>query len=444
MKNPFTHLHVHSEFSLWDGVSKIDQLTKKTAEMGMKHLAITDHGTMGGVIKFYESCKKNNIKPIIGIEGYFCDDMKKQNKDSKYYHLLVFAKNNAGYQNLMKLVGKSNLEGRYRKPRFDFECLANHSEGLIISSACILGEIPQLLLKDPEGEKKSINVIKKFKDIFGEDYYLEVMYQGTPGNVQASSDDTRKIMEDQKTVINSICMLSKKTNTKMIVTNDVHYVCQEDYVARYTKMKIGSWTGGDLKEGDFVCSGVDDTLDYHLKSPEEMWRLWGEHFSESLTNTYEIGEQCDLNIPLLSLGDSIPSRIPHFEIPEDDDGFKNYLSSDKSNLQLSVKYVKYLCLKKLHSKNLINNKEYVNRLKYELGVIGSNPEFCRYFLITRDFVQYSKDSGIYVGPGRGSASGSLVMHLLGVTLPDPIEHKLDFGRFLSSDKVYSTIRSDYC
>lgn len=442
MDNKFSHLHVHTEYSIWDGISRIKQLVETAAKMNMSHLAITDHGTMGGSIKFYETCKNNSVKPIIGMEGYFCDDMSKRDKDSKYYHLLLLAKNNKGYSNLMKLVTKSNKDGRYKKPRFDFNCLAEHSEGIIVSSACILGEISQNILHNPNGVDESIKIVKKFKELFGEDYYLEVMYQGTPGGIEPLSEDTKKLMSDQQLVINNIWDIAKKLDTKMIVTNDVHYVCQEDYVARYMKMKIGSWSNDDTSDESFSSGKADDTLDYHLKSQDEMWAKWGQYFSEALTNTYEIGEKCNVEIPLLSLGDNIGSRMPYFKIPEDE-GFKIYLDSDRSNSPLDVKYVKYLTIKSLREKSLDNNPEYIKRLKYELAIIGSNPSFCTYFLITRDFVEFARNSNIYVGPGRGSAGSSLVMHLLGVTLPDPIEHGLDFNRFLSADKSYQTTLLDY-
>jgi len=442
MKHPFTHCHCHSEFSLWDGVAQIPQMVRKTAEFGMEHLALTDHGTMGGAIKFYEECKRNSVKPIIGMEGYFCNNMHSRDK-SNYYHLILLAKNNTGYNNLMKLVSKSNIEGKYKKPRFDFKCLSDHSEGLIVSSACILGELAQNILHKENGVEEAKNVVKRFKDLFGKDYYLEVMYQGTPGDIEPLSEDTKKLMVDQQTVINSLYDISKKLDTKMIVTNDVHYVCQEDYISRYMKMRIGSWSTDDTSDNDFGDSNkADDSLDYHLKSPEAMWAKWGEYFPDALTNTYEIGEQCNIEIPLLSLGDNIGSRMPYFKIPEDE-GFNIYLDSDRSNAPLDVKYVKYLTIKGLKEKGLDNKQEYINRLKHELAVIGSNPSFCTYFLITRDFVQFAKNSGIYVGPGRGSAGGSLVMHLLGVTLPDPIEHGLDFERFLSADKAYQTTMLDY-
>lgn len=439
----FTHLHVHSDISLIDGVCKVGEIASKCAEMGMNHIALTDHGTMGGAIKFYESCKRNSVKPIIGCESYFCHDMNDKTKNSKNYHLLLLAKNNIGYKNLMKLVTISNLEGFYRKPRFDFETLSKYSEGLIVSSACILGELSQNILHENDGLEKAKNTAKKFKDLFGKDYYLELMYQGTPCGIAPLSTDTANLMESQQRVINGVCEISKQLDIEKIVTNDVHYICQEHYVARYMKMRITGWSDkGDSNDSDYNQNRIDDTLDYHLKSPETMWRSWGEHFSDALIKTYEIGEQCDITIPLLNLGDKIPNRMPNFEVPDDDE-FNNYLQYDRTSNPVHVKYIKYLTYKELCFRGLDKDPRYTDRLKHEIKVIGSNPTFCTYFLITRDFVKFAKNSGIYVGAGRGSAAGSLIMFLLGVTLSDPIEHDLDFGRFLSSDTVYNTTINDY-
>lgn len=444
----FSHLHVHTEYSRYDGISNIKQITKKAAELGMKHLAITDHGTLGGAIKFYEACKINNIKPIIGCEGYICSD--RNNEFSPHYHLLVLAKNNTGYKNLIKLISKSHLEGyggpkkvshktgkNYRdtKPRFDFNDLANHGEGLIVSSACILSELSQALLHKENPLESGISIAKKYKEAFGENYYLEHMYQGQySSNI---SEDTKNLMEDQKRIISGIREISKRLDIKEIVTNDVHYVCQEDHIARFMKMKINTLTSDKDRDGEIDQKLVEDTLNYHLKSQEDMWSFWGDHFSQALLNTYEIGEQCNIEIPLLSLGDAVDIKLPDYNIPYDEE-FQAYL--DKVNpgagSSLDVHYVKYLVIKELTAKGLAGKPEYVERLKYELSVVSSNPAFCRYFLITKDFVDYAKSSNIYVGPGRGSGCGSLILYLLGITSIDPLEHKLDFERFLSSDEKH--------
>lgn len=448
----FSHLHVHTEYSMYDGISNIKQITKKAAELGMKHLAITDHGTLGGAIKFYEACKNNNIKPIIGCEGYICSD--RSNEFSQHYHILVLAKNNVGYKNLIKLVSKSHLEGyggpnrvskkngkNYRdtKPRFDFNDLANLGEGLIISSACILSELSQALLHKDNPLESAMSIAKKYKDAFGENYYLEHMYQGQySSNI---SEDTKHLMEDQKRIISGIREISKRLDIKEIITNDVHYVCQEDYIARFMKMKINTLTSDKNKDGDIDQKIVEDTLNYYLKSPQEMWKFWGDHFSQSLLNTYEIGEQCNIEIPLLSLGDAVDIKLPEYEIPYDEE-FREYINKSDNTSNLDVQYVKYLVVKELTERGLAYKSEYVERLKYELSVVSVNPVFCRYFLITKDFVDYARHSNVFVGPGRGSGCGSLILYLLGITSIDPLEHKLDFERFLSADEKHCFSISD--
>lgn len=450
MKNPFTHLHVHSEFSSYDGISRIPELTKKASEFGMKHLSLTDHGTLGGAIKFYESCRKNSINPIIGIEGYICEDIT--NKSSKDHHLIVLAKNYEGYRNLLRLSSFANENfgghSRFKKPRFDLETLGKYSNGLIVSSACILGEVAKAIVSDGDGKEKAQNIVKKYKDVLGDDYYLEIMYQGSMINDQYISEDTRRLMKNQKYVMDCLKDISKHTGVKMIITNDVHYVCPNDFTARYMKMKINTISktkqngvdeDGESSDSEF---NANDTLDYYLKSGEEMWNFWGDYFPEELTRTYEIGEQCDIRIPLLSLGDKVSIRLPNIEIPKDDD-FISYLSSSSSIEPEEVKYVRYLSVKGLRQRGLMDKPEYINRLKYELSVLSCNPIFCKDFLMILDSIQYAKEVGILTGPGRGSGAGCLILYLIGITQVDPIFHDLDFDRFLSADEIIRLRVEDY-
>ncbi len=387
----FTHLHVHTEFSLLDGLSKIDELVKRAKELGMNSLAITDHGAMYGVIPFYLTCLDDEIKPIIGVEAYMAHRSRfdKQPKiDADQYHLLLLAKNNVGYQNLMKLTTIAHLEGFYYKPRLDIEALKEHAEGLIATTACLDGEIPTLLR---EGRKKEAEKrVKEFLEIFGDDFYLEIQVHP-------------KIADQEKTN-KEMVKFSRKLGISLVATNDVHYVGQEDAVAQDALLAIQ--TQKKIEDKDRLT--MLDSPDFYLRSPEEMSKLFKD-YPDALENTQKIVKKCEVEI---QIGKWI---LPYFPIPEDE------------KVEEYFRKVVYQELPKRFPKP---TKEITERLDYEIEII-SKKGFATYFLIFFDFVNWAKQKKIRVGPGRGSVAGSLVSYVLRITSIDPLEHNLPFERFLN-------------
>ncbi|MBL7150321.1 DNA polymerase III subunit alpha [Candidatus Microgenomates bacterium] len=390
----FTHLHVHTEYSLLDGLSKISELTARCKEQKMDSLALTDHGVMYGVIPFYLECKKAGIKPIIGVEAYMAHRSRfdKQPKiDADQYHLILLAKNEKGYKNLMKLTTIAHLEGFYYKPRIDMEALEKYSEGLICTSACIEGEIPNLFLQgqDKEAEKKA----KKFYEIFNKDFYLEV--QAHP-KIPSQDKANKKLIA-----------LSRKAGIPLVAANDVHYVDSEDADAQDALLAIQ--TKKLLTDENRLT--MLDSPDFYLRSPKEMESLFLE-YPDAIKNTQKIASDCNLEI---SLGKWI---MPYFSIPagETSESFLSKLVYER----LSFRFPKA-------------SKEIKKRIDYELGVICQKG-FATYFLIVQDFVNWAKKEGIRVGPGRGSAAGSLVSYILRITSIDPIENSLPFERFLNPQR----------
>ena len=390
----FTHLHVHTEYSLLDGLSKISELTARCKEQKMDSLALTDHGVMYGVIPFYLECKKAGIKPIIGVEAYMAHRSRfdKQPKiDADQYHLILLAKNEKGYKNLMKLTTIAHLEGFYYKPRIDMEALEKYSEGLICTSACIEGEVPNLFLqgKDEEAEKKA----KKFYEIFNKDFYLEV--QAHP-KIPSQDKANKKLIA-----------LSRKAGIPLVAANDVHYVDSEDADAQDALLAIQ--TKKLLTDENRLT--MLDSPDFYLRSPKEMESLFLE-YPDAIKNTQKIASDCNLEI---SLGKWI---MPYFSIPagETSESFLSKLVYER----LSFRFPKA-------------SKEIKKRIDYELGVICQKG-FATYFLIVQDFVNWAKKEGIRVGPGRGSAAGSLVSYILRITSIDPIENSLPFERFLNPQR----------
>ncbi len=387
----FTHLHVHTEFSLLDGLSKIDELVKKAKELKMNSLAITDHGVMYGVIPFYLTCLDNDIKPIIGVEAYMAhrSRLDKQPKiDADQYHLILLAKNNTGYHNLMKLTTIAHLEGFYYKPRLDMEALKEHAEGLIVTTACLAGEIPSLLL---EGRKKEAEKrVKEFLEIFGDDFYLEI--QAHP-----------KISE-QKKVNKEMVKISRKLGIPLVATNDVHYINPEDAVAQDALLAIQT----QKKIADEDRLTMLDSPDFYLRSPEEMAALFKD-YPDAVENTIEIAKKCQVEI---QIGKWI---LPYFPIPEDE------------KVEDYFRKIVYQELPKRFSKP---TKEITERLDYEIDIINKKG-FATYFLIFADFVNWAKKQKIRVGPGRGSVAGSLVSYVLRITSINPLEHNIPFERFLN-------------
>ena len=390
----FTHLHVHTQYSILDGAANIELLIKKAKEYGMNALAITDHGNMYGVLKFYNEAIKQKIKPIIGCEIYVAKESRKKKEKTKgkhYHHLILLAKNKTGYHNLEKLTSLGYLEGFYYKPRIDKEILEKYSEGIIASSACLGGEVPQAILN--HGEEKAQESIDWFKSIFNDDYYLELQNHDLP---------------EQKTVNEVLLRLAEKNNLKVIATNDVHYINKEDFDAHDILIRLN--TGSDINDKK---EGLKYSGQEYLKTPEEMSALFPDH-PEVIANTQEIVEKIeDYNIHSEII-------LPVFPLPED------FKSEDE--------YLKYLAFegaKKLYPEL---TDEIKSRLEYELSVI-KKMGFPGYFLIVQDFINKAREMDVTVGPGRGSAAGSAVAFCTGITSIDPIKYNLLFERFLNPDRV---------
>ncbi len=399
----FVHLHLHSEYSLLDGACRIKPLVKRAKELNMHSLAITDHGSMYGVIDFYKECRKEGIKPILGCEVYtaqrtLCD--KDPKLDADQGHLILLAKNNDGYKNLMRIVSAAYIDGFYYKPRIDYNILEKHSEGLICLSACIGGDIPQKLLnRDYNGAKElALNINR----IMGQgNFYLELQYNN---------------LQDQIEVNAGLIKLSEDTGIPLVATNDIHYINRED--AKAQEILICIQTGKTINDGDRLKFETDE---FFLKSKDQMW----EHFKaypQALENTVNIADACNVEIEFSHL------HLPKFELPQGITSFE-YLSQQ--------------CLEGFNLR-YPNNKDLLERLEYELSVI-EQMGFVDYFLIVWDFIKYAKDNHIMVGPGRGSAAGSMVSYCLGITNVDPIKHNLIFERFLNPERVsMPDIDIDFC
>ncbi|PZD94248.1 DNA polymerase III subunit alpha, partial [Paenibacillus sambharensis] len=402
-KHDFVHLHVHCEYSLLDGAARIRDLTARAAELGMKALALTDHGVMYGSIPFYMACKRHDIKPIIGCEVYLTTGSrhdKGTRKDNPIYHLILLAKNREGYQNLMRLTSIAHLEGFHYKPRIDLESLAAHSEGLVCLSSCMNGDIPQHLLHDRYDEAKRAAL--RYKDMFGDDFYLELQDHG---------------ILDQKKVAEGIIRLAEETGIQLVATNDVHYIRQEDAAVQDVLICIG--TGKSVEDEDRMRIMTDQL---YLKSADEMAGLF-RHVPEAITNTVRIAEKCELD---LTFGRAL---LPSFgPIPEGMD---------------SAGYLRALCRDGLEARYGAApgwesdegfREEAEQRLDYELSVI-ENMGFSDYFLIVWDFIRFAHERGIRTGPGRGSSAGSLVAYTLFITDVDPLKYKLLFERFLNPERI---------
>ncbi|MBN2730174.1 MAG: DNA polymerase III subunit alpha [Bacteroidales bacterium] len=387
----FTHLHLHTVYSVLDGASKINNLMDRAIELGMESVAVTDHGNMYGVLDFFNVAKAKGIKPIIGVETYVARTSmsdQKGKQDRSGHHLILLAKNLTGYRNLLKLISAANLKGFYYTPRIDKDLLSQHAEGLIASSACLGGEVAQLLMNGNEAE--AIKVIEWYKNLFGEDYYLEMMDHG---------------LTEQKEVNEKLKVLSQKCGVKLIATNDVHFVRKEDFEAHKILIKIN--THSEDKD-DLLYSGNE-----YMKSYDEMLALFSDT-PEALSNTQEIVDK----IEDYTLHHDVV--LPVFDIPsefEDDNAYLRHLSYEGAK----VRYEEI-------------TEEITERLDFELEVI-KNMGFPGYFLITQDFIAKAREMGVLVGPGRGSAAGSIVAYCLKITNIDPIKHKLLFERFLNPDRI---------
>jgi len=396
MAEKFTHLHVHSHYSLLDGLPKIDELLDYTKELGMDSLALTDHGVLYGAIEFFKKAKERGIKPIIGAEMYVAFERMNQRRigiDDKRYHLILLVKNKEGYQNLVKLITKAHLEGFYYKPRIDEELLEKHSQGLIALSACLQGKIPRLILekKIEEAEKLAL----KYQKLFGEDsFYLEIQYHPH--------------LKDQEKVNQELLMISKKHGIPLVATNDIHYLRKEDNEAQDVLMLIN--TGADRDDPERLTMKADD---FSMTSPAEMEKRFSG-FPGAIENTQQIARLCNFEFELGKV------KLPTFAVPQ---------------RKTADEYLQELVsagLKKRYGESPA--KPILDRLDFELSTV-KQMGFVSYFLIVQDFVNWAKQNNIVVGPGRGSVGGSLLAYVLGITNIDPLKYNLLFERFLNPGRA---------
>lgn len=401
----FTHLHVHTEYSLLDGSSKIKEITSRAKELGMKSLAITDHGVMYGVIDFYKAAKEVGIKPILGCEVYVAPgsrfDKQPGESESRYYHLVLLAENNTGYKNLMKIVSRGFTEGFYYKPRVDYEVLEQFHEGIIALSACLAGEVQRYLARGMY--EAGCEAAKRYEGIFGKgNFFLELQDHGIP---------------EQKYVNPQLIRMSQELGIDLVCTNDVHYTYAQDADAHDILLCIQ--TGKKVTDENRMRY---DGGQYYLKSSEEMAELF-PYAPQALENTCKIAERCNVEIEFGV------TKVPHFEVPQ---GFDSWT------------YLNHLCNEGMKRRYPDADEEKKKRLEYELSVIHKMG-YVDYFLIVWDYINYAKTHGIAVGPGRGSAAGSIVSYCLGITDIDPIKYSLIFERFLNPERVsMPDIDVDFC
>ena len=401
----FTHLHVHTEYSLLDGSSKIGELVEQAKKLGMDSLAITDHGVMFGVIDFYKAAKAAGIRPIIGCEVYVTNgsrfDKEGSHSEDRYYHLVLLAENNTGYANLMKIVSKGFIDGFYYKPRVDYEVLETYHEGIIALSACLAGEVPKNIIRGMYDE--ACRVAKHYESIFGKgNFFLELQDHGIP---------------EQKMVNTQLVRMSSELGIELVATNDIHYTFAED--AEPHDILLCIQTGKKVSDENRMRY---EGGQYYCKSEEEMRRLF-PYAPEALDNTRKIAERCNVEIEFGV------TKLPKFDVPEG---------------KTSWEYLNELCFDGLRKRYPNDDGTLVKRLEYELDVIKTMG-YVDYFLIVWDFIKYARDNDIMVGPGRGSAAGSIVAYTLGITNIDPIRYNLLFERFLNPERVsMPDIDVDFC
>lgn len=391
----FTHLHIHTEYSLLDGACRIKPLIKRVKELGMKSIAMTDHGVMYGAIDFYKACKAEGINGIIGCEVYVAQRTrfdKVHGLDSERYHLVLLAENQKGYQNLIKMVSAAWIDGFYTKPRVDKELLEKYHEGIICLSACLAGEIPQAILKGDYEKAKETALW--YRNVFGKDnYFLEIQDHG---------------IRDQKVSNPQIIKLARELDIPLVVTNDAHYITKED--AEIQKILVCIATKHTIEEDTGMGFETDE---FYVKSGDEMAQLFPD-IPEAVTNTNKIAERCHVEFEFGN------TKLPIFEVPDNRDHFEFF--SDMC----------YKGMVKRYGENY--PQEYMDRLNYELGIINQMG-FIDYFLIVWDYINYAKSVGIPVGPGRGSGAGSIAAYTCGITDIDPMRYSLLFERFLNPERV---------
>ena len=400
----FVHLHVHSVYSLLDGACRIPEMMERLKELGQTAVALTDHGNLYAAISFYQAAKKAGIHPIIGCEVYVASRTRFDRGtalDRKRYHLVLLCENQTGYQNLVKLVSKACLEGFYQKPRVDWELLTQYHEGLIALSGCLAGEIPQLLLSGDYAAAKQTAL--NYQAVFGaERYYLEVQNHG---------------LQEQKTVLPLLEQLSQETGIPLVATNDAHYLTKEE--AKMQQVLLCIQTGKTLDDPTALRF---ETEEFYLKSTQEMQTLFAA-MPEAIANTKRIADRCHVEIEFGH------TKVPHFEVPE---GYDSWT------------YLNKLCHEGLDKRYGADAPKYLQKLDDELAVI-KNMGYVDYFLIVWDFIHYAREHDIMVGPGRGSAAGSLVSYTTGITDIDPVRYNLIFERFLNPERVsMPDIDVDFC
>ncbi|MBR5637704.1 MAG: DNA polymerase III subunit alpha, partial [Pseudobutyrivibrio sp.] len=391
----FVHLHTHTEYSLLDGSNKIKSYVAKCKENGMTAAAITDHGNMYGVTKFYDECMAQGIKPVIGCEVYVAPgsrfDREMVKGDDRYYHLILLAENNLGYHNLIKIVSAGYVDGFYYKPRVDFEILEKYHEGIICLSACLAGEVARALMRNQYDEAKEVAL--KYRNLFGENnYFLEMQDHG---------------IAEQKNVNQGLMRLSRETGIQLVCTNDCHYTNKEDAYSHDVLLCIQ--TGAKMDDEDRLRF---ETEEFYVKTEEEMLELF-PYAKEAVYRTQEIADRCNVEIEYHIAG------LPPFAVPE---GYNAWT------------YLNKLCFDGLKERYGDDAHLYEERLTYELNTI-KEMGYIEYFLIVWDFINYARTHDIPVGPGRGSAAGSLISYTTGITDIDPMKYNLVFERFLNPERV---------
>ncbi len=391
----FAHLHVHTEFSLLDGASRIKNLVTAVKELGMDSVAITDHGVMYGTIDFYKECLKQGVKPIIGCEVYLAPGSRKERQEIngvKYYHLILLAENQTGYRNLVQLVSLANIEGMYYKPRVDKELLKKYHEGIICLSACVAGEIPRALIQGNKAKAESL--VQEYLNIFGKDnFFLEIQNHG---------------LAEERISNAGLVELAQKYNIGLVATNDCHYVSRAD--SEFHDILLCIQMGKTIADPVRMRFNSDD---YYVKSPAEMAELFKD-YPEAIANTEKIAARCQVDFEFGHI------QLPYYPIP-------SQYADDEA-------YLRALCEQALPDRYPKSSEAVIKRLDYELSIIH-RMGYDSYFLIVWDFINYSRQHGIGVGPGRGSAAGSIVAYLLGITNLDPLKYELLFERFLNPDRV---------
>jgi DNA polymerase-3 subunit alpha len=400
----FVHLHVHTEYSLLDGAARITHLLDKCCELGMPSIAVTDHGVMYGVVDFYKEAKARGIHPVIGCELYVAPRRmgdKEAHVDSSYAHLVLLAENQTGYRNLMKLCSLGFTEGFYYKPRIDYDTLQEYSKGLIGLSGCLTGDIPKLLINGRYNDARALAL--RLKGIFDENsFFLELQDHG---------------LEEQRTVNEGLKLLADETGLPLVATNDIHYIEREDAYAQDVLICIQ--TGNTIEDSERFRFNSGE---FYLKSPEEMETLFCD-IPEALANTVQIANRCRVDLDFDTL------HLPEYDVPEGRE---------------SAEYLRDLCMDGLRRKYTEITDEIRERIEYELDTI-EQMGYVDYFLIVWDFIKYARDNDIPVGPGRGSAAGSLVAYALDITQIDPLKYGLLFERFLNPERIsMPDIDIDFC